>query len=166
MGAEFHHASTRFGLHPMATPDVPNYCQLMNNNNHILKSHRSGLILGALLLVTLAKCVSNAEGQSAVITVNTPVVTPQVVVQDNYVYYPSYGVYYNSSRHEYAYLDAGAWVSRSAPQGVTVEVLLASPSVKMDFHDSPERHHAKMLQQYPKNWAPRDENHREDHDKK
>jgi hypothetical protein len=76
------------------------------------------------------------------------------VMQDNYVYYPRYGVYYNSSRREYAYQDRGAWVSRPAPNGVSVGVLRASPSVKMDFHDSPDKHHAAMVQKYPKNWAP------------
>jgi hypothetical protein len=65
-----------------------------------------------------------------------------------------YGVYYNSSRHQYAYQDRGAWVSRTAPSGVSADVLRASPSVKMDFHDSPAKHHAEMVQKYPKNWAP------------
>ena len=27
-----------------------------------------------------------------------------------------------------------------------------SPSVKMDFHDSPANHHAAVVKQYPKNW--------------
>jgi hypothetical protein len=86
------------------------------------------------------------------------VVAPAIVVtppgtQDNYVYYPSYGVYYNSSRRQYAYQDRGAWVSRSSPNGVSADVLRASPSVKMDFHDSPGKHQAEMVQKYPKNWT-------------
>jgi hypothetical protein len=87
------------------------------------------------------------------------VVAPAVVVQDDYVYYPSYGVYYNSSRHQYAYLEGGAWVSAPAPSGVSVDVLLASPSVRMDFHDSPEKHHADMIRKYPRNWAPPGSDH-------
>jgi hypothetical protein len=75
------------------------------------------------------------------------------VAQDNYIYYPSYQVYYNSHRRQYAYLDGGAWVSRPAPHGVSVDVLRASPSVKMDFHDSPANHHGAMVQKYPKTWA-------------
>ncbi|HEX7577112.1 MAG TPA: hypothetical protein VF430_03645, partial [Verrucomicrobiae bacterium] len=70
------------------------------------------------------------------------------------VYYPDYEVYYSSSRHQYAYLEGGAWVSRPAPRGVSVNVLLRSPSVRMDFHDSPANHHAAVVKQYPKNWAP------------
>jgi hypothetical protein len=34
-----------------------------------------------------------------------------------------------------------------------VNVLLASPSVRMDFHDSPAQHHATVVKQYPKKWS-------------
>ena len=114
--------------------------------------------MSAALLVALAEGVSSANGQGAGITITPPVVAaaPPVVVQDNYVYYPSYGIYYNSGRHQYAYLQGGAWVWAPAPSGVSVDVLLASPSVNMDFHDSPAKHHAEMVQKYPKNWKPSD----------
>jgi hypothetical protein len=82
------------------------------------------------------------------------VAPPVVAVQDDYVYYPNYQVYYSSSRHQYAYLEGSAWVSRPAPPGVSINVLMASPSVKMDFHDSPAVHHAAVVKQYPKNWSP------------
>ena len=65
---------------------------------------------------------------------------------------PQYECYYSVSRHQYAYREDNAWVSRPAPHGVSVNVLLASPSVKMDFHDTPARHHAVVAKQYPKNW--------------
>ena len=80
------------------------------------------------------------------------------MVQDDYVYYPNYEIYYSSSRHQYASLEGGTWVSRPAPRGVSVDVLLASPSVKMDFHDSPANHHAETVRQYPKNWKPSESN--------
>jgi len=104
------------------------------------------------MLVTVAQCVDNAAGQTVVINPPVHVVTPPVVAQDDYIYYPTYGVYYNSRRHQYAYQDGNAWVSRPTFSGVAPEVLLASPSVKMDFHDSPEHHHAAMVQKYPKTW--------------
>jgi hypothetical protein len=108
-------------------------------------------VLGAVLLTVLTNGVSSADGQGIGITVTPPVVVaPAVVVQDDYVYYPSYGIYYNSNRHQYAYLENGAWVLTAVPQGVSVDVLLASPSVNMDWHDSPEKHHAEMLKRYPK----------------
>src|SRR5450756_1668487 len=76
------------------------------------------------------------------------------------VYYPTYGVYFNSHRHQYYFLRGDVWVTQAAPEGVSVEVLLASPSVNMEFHDSPGRHHAEMLQRYPRNWK-RDDAHQE-----
>jgi hypothetical protein len=128
----------------------------MNNKKHFFKTNKAGFVLGAALFVALTKCAGNAEAQDIGITVNPPlVVVPPVVVQDDYVYYPSYGTYYNSRRHRYAYLENGVWVSTTGPQrGVSVEALLASPHVKMDFHDAPQRHHAEMMRKYPKNWAP------------
>jgi hypothetical protein len=77
-----------------------------------------------------------------------------VVAPDNYVYYPAYGVYYNGYSHQYAYQDRSQWVMRSAPMGISVDALQASPSVRMDFHDSPALHHAAMAKQYPRTWKP------------
>ena len=134
----------------------------MINKKCCFKTGKAGFVLNTVLLIALTGCVSYADGQSVKITVPLPVVvvsppvvvvpSPVVVVEDNYVYYPSYGVYYNTRRHQYAYLDGGAWVSRPAPLGVSADVLLASPSVKMDFHDSPANHHADMAKKYPKNY--------------
>jgi hypothetical protein len=75
-------------------------------------------------------------------------------VQDDYVYYPAYQVYYSSYRHQYVYQDGRSWVTRPAPPRVRVDVLFASPSVRLDFHDSPSVHHAAVVRQYPKHWAP------------
>ena len=83
-----------------------------------------------------------------------PTVETAVVVQDDYVYYPGYQIYYSSSRHQYAYRDGRNWVSRPAPRGVSINRLQASPSVRMDFHDSPAQHHEAVVKQYPKNWKP------------
>ena len=83
-----------------------------------------------------------------------PVTDPTFMVVDDYVYYPNYQIYYSNSRRQYAYREHNAWVARPAPPGVTVNVLLASPSVRMNFHDSPANHHATVVQQYPKNWSP------------
>jgi hypothetical protein len=153
-----------FGLHPIARVSYSDYFQFMNNKKHFLKTSKAGFMLSAVLLMALIECTGNADGQNAranvginvapPVVVAPPIVVTSPVMQDNYVYYPSYGVYYNSSRHQYAYQDKGAWVSRPAPSGVSTDVLRASPSVKMDFHDSPAKHHAEIVQKYPKNWAP------------
>ena len=124
---------------------------------------QAGLVLGIAFAATLAGCnKSPAEVQyvaapAAVApapAATVQVVQPAVVVQDDYVYYPNYEVYYSSNRHQYLYRNGNAWVTRSAPMGVSIDVLFASPSVRMDFHDSPERHHEVIMRSYPRNWAP------------
>jgi len=139
----------------MAPARFSGYSRPMKNKKHFFKTNKVGFVLGAVLLVALAKGVSYANGQNVGITVTPPVVAaPGVVIQDDYVYYPNYGIYYNSSRHQYAFLKNGAWVSQPTPQGVSLGVLQASSSVSMDFHDSPANHHVEMLRKYPKNWKP------------
>jgi hypothetical protein len=121
----------------------------MKNAKHFFKADKTGLVLGALIVITLTGCVAYVDGPR-----DRSYAGPTVIVaQDDYLYYPGYGVYYNGYRHQYAYLDGGAWVSRPAPRGVTVDVLLASPSVRMNFHDAPAQHHAETVRKYPKNWA-------------
>jgi hypothetical protein len=123
----------------------------MNNTRTLFfRAGQTGIILNAVLLLSLAGCVAQVDGPRGEVAVESPT----VVVQDDYVYYPSYGIYYSSSRRQYASLEAGAWVSQPAPRGVSVDVLLASPSVRMDFHDSPANHHEAVAKQYPKNWKP------------
>ncbi len=122
----------------------------MNNKNPVCPTVKVGLVLSVALLGLLTGCVGYVDGPRAGYYAEPPV----VVVQDDYVYYPDYECYYSVSRHQYAYREGNAWVSRPAPRGVSVNVLLASPSVRMDFHDSPAQHHAAVSKQYPKNWKP------------
>jgi hypothetical protein len=77
-----------------------------------------------------------------------------VVLEDDYVYYPGYQVYYGSNRRQYVYREGRAWVSRPTPPRVSVEVLFGSPSVRLDFRDAPAAHHATVVRTYPKNWPP------------
>ena len=157
----------RFGLYPIAPARFTEYSQPMNNKILFLKTDKIskiGFVLGAVLLVALTENAGYAGGvnigidvtPSVVVVAPPVVVAPVVVVQDDYVYYPSYGVYFNSRRHQYYYLRGDAWIWAPAPEGVTVDVLLASPSVHMDWHDSPANHHREMLQKYPKNWKSAD----------
>ena len=122
----------------------------MNDKKLFLPKNKTGLVLCAVLLGALTGCVDHVDGPRAGYYAEPTV----VVVQDDYVYYPNYAVYYSSSRHQYAYREGTAWVSRPAPRDVTVNVLMASPSVRMNFHDSPANHHATVVQEYPKNWKP------------
>src|SRR4051812_47088733 len=79
-------------------------------------------------------------------------VEPTVVVQEEYVYYPSYQVYYSAHSRQYIYLDGRSWVTRPEPPRVSASVLFASPSVSLDFHDHPSRHHVNVARDYPKHW--------------
>jgi hypothetical protein len=127
----------------------------MNIEKLFFKADKSGFVLGAVFLVTLTGCVGYVDRpRPERVYAAPPAVETAVVVQDDYVYYPGYQVYYSSSRRQCIYLEHGAWVSRPAPRGVSIDVLFASPSVRMDFHDSPAHHHAAMVRQYPRNWAP------------
>jgi hypothetical protein len=126
---------------------------------------RFGLCMAVLAVLT--GCVGYVEGPS----VGVYAQPETFAVQDDYVYYPQYECYYSVSRHQYAYRDGNAWVARSAPREVSESVLVASPSVKMSFHDSPAEHHATVVKQYPKNWKPsggnqgqnQKDNHHQDH---
>ena len=120
----------------------------MNYRKMFSRSGTFGFVLAAAALMMVSGCLVYGPRAGYV---EGPTV---FVEQDDYIYYPSYGVYYSNSRHQYAYQERGRWVGRPAPRGVTVDVLLASPSVRMDFHDSPANHHSAIVQQYPRNWAP------------
>jgi hypothetical protein len=122
----------------------------MNDKNLFFRTSKVGLVLCAALLGTLTGCIGYVDGPRAGIAVEPYA----FAVQDDYVYYPEYECYYSVSRRQYAYREGSTWVARPTPQGVSVNVLLASPSVKMDFHDSPANHHAAVVQKYPKNWTP------------
>lgn len=122
------------------------YPSFMKNNIDRLKANRTGLLLGAVLLGALTGCVGQ-EGRSN---------GQAVVAQDDYVYYPHYEVYYSNSRHQYADQEGKTWVSQPVPFGVSADALRASPSVKMDFHDSPANHHTEVVQKYPTSWTASD----------
>jgi hypothetical protein len=115
----------------------------------------AGLTVGTALLTALTGCVVAPSSQPSGYR-GRPAVQVQAAVmfQDDYVYYPGYETYYSSNRHEYVYRDGSAWVRRPEPQGVAVNVLAAAPSVRLDFHDSPEQHHSSVVQSYPRNWTP------------
>ena len=76
------------------------------------------------------------------------------IEQDDYVYYPDYQMYYGSRSHRWYDREGASWVAHPEPRDVSVDVLRSSPSVRMDFHDSPAHHHSEVVQKYPGNRAP------------
>jgi len=118
-----------------------------------------GLVLCSSLLGALTGCVGYVDGPryAGGYPEPAPVYADSgVILQDDYVYYPRYEVYYSPIQRQYIYRDGRSWMTRSAPPRVSADVLLASPSVRLDFHDSPAAHHARVIRQYPKHWAPPD----------
>ncbi len=86
-------------------------------------------------------------------------------MRDDYYYYPGHQVYYSRSRHQYVYLEGSAWVTRPAPPRVSIDVLFASPSVRLDFHDAPSIHHSRVIRDYPPHWTPPSSNHGNEKDR-
>src|SRR4051812_3138502 len=97
----------------------------------LLPKARMACAFSAVLLAGLTGCVGYVESPHARVYVQPApaYVESRVVVQDDYVYSPSYQVYYSSRARQYVYLDGRAWVTRPSPPRVSVDVLFASPSV-------------------------------------
>lgn len=117
-----------------------------------------------LLAVGLFGCVADQPSYS-----NSPYRGPPptrvaaVSYSDDYVYYPAHETYYSRNRREYVYRSGNAWVRGPQPYGVTADVLIRTPSVRLEFHDSPEHHHAAVVKQYPRTWRyDRDHDGRDD----
>lgn len=134
------------------------YIPAMNDNPLRLNPDKAGCIARALLLMTLTGCIGYVEQPRSGRVYVAPRETV-IVAQDDYVYYPGYQVYYSSARGHYVYQDGGAWVTRTAPPRVSVDVLFASPSVRVGFHDAPAFHHEAIVRQYPPHWVPPGQGH-------
>jgi hypothetical protein len=110
-----------------------------------------GLALATLCVLIVSLLVAGCTGYVAV---QPGYEDSSFAAQDDYVYYPEYEMYYSVSRHQYAYHEGTRWVTRPSPRGVSAEALRGSQSVRMDFHDSPAKHHENVVKQYPRQ-APR-----------
>jgi hypothetical protein len=144
--------------------------QGMKTKTNLVKSGKAGIVLALLTVGTMAAPMSYADDLHIGVNIGAPTVT---VAPDNYVYYPAYGAYYSPRRHLFAYEHAGSWVWEAAPPGVSANVVLATPSVKMDFHDAPWLHHKEIVRRYPHDWRgdhgehlDRDREHDRDHDRR
>jgi hypothetical protein len=95
--------------------------------------------------------------QPTIVVQPTVVSAPVVADPAGLIYYPNYEVYYDPGTSVYWYNNDGRWNSGPTPFGVSVDTLHASPSARMNFHDSPETHHAQVTQQFPHGWQPSDQ---------
>ena len=128
---------------------------------------RAMLIAGPACLLLLSGCETDSPRSHRGYASHSSVqIQGSVVIMDDYDYYPAYETYYSRNRREYVYLDGGTWVRRSQPSGVSIDLFLAAPSVRLDFRDSPERHHATVVRTYPKTWQRSDANRNDRQDRK
>ena len=76
---------------------------------------KTGFVSGAVLLAMLTGCVGYDDRHNHARVYGAPppdYVETAVVMRDDYVYYPSYQVYYSSTRRQYIYLQGRSWVTR------------------------------------------------------
>jgi hypothetical protein len=79
----------------------------------------------------------------------------EVGVEGGLIYYPDYEVYYDPGAQIFWYPQGGVWITGPRPPGISVDVIFASPHVRMDFRDSPALHHAEVVRRYPRGWRER-----------
>lgn len=76
--------------------------------------------------------------------------SPQAITQDSFLYFPDYKFYYNSRTSQYIYLSSGRWIYDAMPPPlVSVKDIPKARSMKMRFHDNPERHYDVDAMEYP-----------------
>jgi len=119
----------------------------------------AGLVLSAAMIPLLIGCVAEPSRSRVRVHAPTVYVATEVIREDDYVYYPGYEVYYSNNRRQFVYRDGRSWVTRPAPPRVAIDVLFASPSVRVDFRDAPEHHHTDMVRRYPRHWRQSDDRH-------
>jgi hypothetical protein len=122
---------------------------MMMNPENFSWSRHFRCWLWVLLIGVLAGCIVEPAPGPVVATPNV-----EVGVEGGLVYYPDYEVYYDPATAVFWYPQGGVWVRGPRPPGIDVNVVLASPHVRMDFRDSPANHHAEIVRRYPHGWRP------------
>ena len=118
------------------------------NNTTMKTTHSLSLILCAAPLLTLTGCVGYVDTPG----VRHAQIRATVSNEDDYVYYPRYSTYYGRNSHQYTYRQGNSWVSRPSYHGTSSSTFFSSPSVSVDFRDTPSRHHAEVSRTYPRSW--------------
>jgi hypothetical protein len=126
-----------------------------------MKTNLPHAVGAAALLLVFAGCASEPSSRSAYYRTSAIGYDNRgsvVTYEDDYDYYPGYEVYYARNRHEYVYRDGNRWVRSASYPRANSQVLLSAPSVRVEFRDSPERHHDEIIRRYPHDWR-RDRDH-------
>jgi hypothetical protein len=132
-------------------------------DKNIFRNRRLHCAFWVALVGTSAGCVVEPVGGRAYVAAPVVVAAP-VGIEGGLIYYPDYEVYFDPGARAYWYARGGGWIRGPRPEGISVNVLLASPSVRMDFRDSPAYHHGEIVRRYPHGWRPENRgNERRDH---
>jgi len=107
-------------------------------------------LIGVSVLLFVAGCY-NAPQKSAHLSGSTVVAT-RGTERDSYVYYRAYEAYYNATRRQYVYREGRSWVNRPDLPKAWAKNLATTPQVPVEFHDAPEKHHAQIAREYPRDW--------------
>jgi hypothetical protein len=110
------------------------------------------VVMGALTGCPKQPPPPPAPAAPQVVAAPPATVVEEPPVADGLVYYPDYEIYYDPVGAVYWWNHAGVWVSDREPYGVSVDVLLHSPSAHLNFRGSPAEHHAEIVRQYPHGW--------------
>jgi len=110
--------------------------------------------LGLLVLTLLAGCADTPTWSSMSVVPSSAQLQAVRGRAPSYVYFARYEIYFERTLRQYTYVEGNAWVTRSEPPpGVPVALLEASPSVALNYSDTPQRHHAAVVSSYPRNWG-------------
>ena len=114
----------------------------------------AGFGLGLVVLAMLAGCADSPPWSSTSKVPTNGQLQAALGRKSSFVYFTSYEIYYDRNYSQYTYWDGSVWITGTEPpQGISTDLLLASPSVVMNFHDAPEWHHAAVVRNYPRNWG-------------
>lgn len=114
-------------------------------------------LVGSALGLTVAGCYHRATADSHAYSDTSEshafTGTAGDRIGDDYVYYPTYEVYYSPARKEYVYNDGTTWVRSTTPSRDWANDIAGAPYVPMTFHDDPALHHNDIARQYPRTWV-------------
>jgi hypothetical protein len=104
--------------------------------------------LGALTLLGLSGCATNGDPFSGLTRIlSFPGYVNREVVQNEYLYYPEYDLYYNRNSQQFLSVENNRWVTRNHPRNVSAERVFASRSVRIDGYSTPEQHRNAYYEQ-------------------
>lgn len=99
--------------------------------------------LGVIALTGLSGCVTNGNpltGLSGLPEIfDNQVYRDRAVVENEYLYYPEYDLYYDRDQREFLSVENDRWVTRNRPRNVSPDRVFTSRAVNLDGY-TPQQH--------------------------